>query len=319
MPLASPIGSGQGLKTREQVQIIIEQATVPVVVDAGIGVPSEAAAAMELGADCCLINTAIARAADPAGMAAAMRMGVEAGRKAFLAGRMPVLPYASRQQPGGRRRPVSPFPQPCLMLVTEPSPRLPSIVADAVDGGVDAVQWRENRGKGMGYNRAYADLVAALKERAPLIVNGNWETAVGLGARRIHLPEKSLPAGVVRHRIGARSIIGKSVHSVASAEGAAKQGVDYLIAGTIFASPSHPDIAPQGLEWLREVCAAVSIPVIAIGGVTPENAGECLAAGAAGVAVLSAIMRAADPRAAAQAFREALDAAPQPPILGEQE
>ena len=89
----------RGLKTREQVQIIIEQATVPVVVDAGIGVPSEAAAAMELGADCCLINTAIARAADPAMMAEAMRMGVEAGRKAFLAGRMPVLPYASASSP----------------------------------------------------------------------------------------------------------------------------------------------------------------------------------------------------------------------------
>ena len=66
MPLASPIGSGQGLKTREQMQIIIEQATVPVVVDAGIGVPSEASAAMELGASACLINTAIARASDPA-------------------------------------------------------------------------------------------------------------------------------------------------------------------------------------------------------------------------------------------------------------
>ena len=159
------------------------------------------------------------------------------------------------------------------MLVTEPSPRLPQIVGEALDGGVDVVQWRENRGKGMGYNRAYADLVAALKERAPLIVNGNWETAVGLGARRIHLPEKSLPAGVVRHRIGGRSIVGKSVHSVHGARQAVQQGVDYLIAGTIFASPSHPDIAPQGLEWLREVCAAVSIPVLAIGGVTPGNAG----------------------------------------------
>ena len=99
MPLASPIGSGQGLKTREQIQIIIEQATVPVVVDAGIGVPSEAAAAMELGADCCLINTAIACAADPARMAGAMRMGVEAGRQAFHAGRMPILPYASASSP----------------------------------------------------------------------------------------------------------------------------------------------------------------------------------------------------------------------------
>ncbi len=99
MPLASPIGSGQGLKTREQIKIIIEQARVPVVVDAGIGVPSEAAAAMELGADCCLINTAIARAADPAAMGEAMRLGIEAGRKAYQAGRMPVLDYASASSP----------------------------------------------------------------------------------------------------------------------------------------------------------------------------------------------------------------------------
>ena len=99
MPLASPIGSGQGMKTREQIQIILEQATVPVVVDAGIGVPSEASAAMEMGASACLVNTAIARAADPARMGAAMRMGVEAGRAAFLAGRMPVLPYASASSP----------------------------------------------------------------------------------------------------------------------------------------------------------------------------------------------------------------------------
>src|SRR5208282_2998443 len=72
MPLASPIGSGQGIKTREQIRIIIEQATVPVVVDAGIGVPSEAASAMELGAGACLVNTAIARAEDPGRMGLAM-------------------------------------------------------------------------------------------------------------------------------------------------------------------------------------------------------------------------------------------------------
>jgi len=99
MPLASPIGSGQGIKTRDQIKIIVEQASVPVVVDAGIGVPSEAADAMEMGASACLINTAIARASDPAGMAAAMRKGVEAGRDAFLAGRMPALPYASASSP----------------------------------------------------------------------------------------------------------------------------------------------------------------------------------------------------------------------------
>lgn len=99
MPLASPIGSGQGMRTLDAVRIIVEQAKVPVVVDAGIGVPSEAAQAMELGASACLINTAIARAHNPALMAAAMKMGVDAGRRAYLAGRMPVLPYASASSP----------------------------------------------------------------------------------------------------------------------------------------------------------------------------------------------------------------------------
>jgi thiazole synthase len=89
MPLASPIGSGQGLSTLDTIRIIIEQATVPVVVDAGLGVPSEAAAAMEAGADACLVNTAVAQASNPALMGEAFRFGVEAGRKAFLAGRIP--------------------------------------------------------------------------------------------------------------------------------------------------------------------------------------------------------------------------------------
>ena len=86
MPLASPIGSGRGLKTKEMIRIIIEQATVPVVVDAGLGTPSHACEAMELGADAVLVNTAIAVAEDPVAMAEAFRLGVEAGRKGFLGG-----------------------------------------------------------------------------------------------------------------------------------------------------------------------------------------------------------------------------------------
>lgn len=99
MPLGSPIGSGQGLVNREAIRIIVEQATVPVVVDAGIGAPSDAALAMELGADACLVNTAIAKADDPVAMGAAMGMGVTAGRMAYLAGRIPSLPYASASSP----------------------------------------------------------------------------------------------------------------------------------------------------------------------------------------------------------------------------
>jgi len=99
MPLGSPIGSGQGLVTQRQIELIIEHATIPVVVDAGIGAPSDAALAMELGADAVLVNTAIALAEQPAMMADAIRQGVEAGRKALQAGRIPRLPYASASSP----------------------------------------------------------------------------------------------------------------------------------------------------------------------------------------------------------------------------
>ena len=99
MPLGSPIGSGQGIVNLEAIKIIIEQATVPVVVDAGIGAPSDAALSMEAGADAVLVNTAIAQAEDPALMGEAMAEGVRAGRRAFLAGRIPVKAYASASSP----------------------------------------------------------------------------------------------------------------------------------------------------------------------------------------------------------------------------
>jgi thiazole synthase len=99
MPLGSPIGSGQGLQTLAQIRLIIENARVPVVVDAGIGVPSDAALAMELGADAVLVNSAVATANEPALMAEAMRLGVDAGRKAFMAGRMPRRGEAAASSP----------------------------------------------------------------------------------------------------------------------------------------------------------------------------------------------------------------------------
>ncbi|MEI8378059.1 MAG: thiazole synthase [bacterium] len=99
MPLASPIGTGQGIKTLENIKIIIEQANIPVVVDAGIGVPSDASLMMEAGADFCLINTAIAQAQDPEKMAEAFKLGVQAGRLAYEAGRIPMKSYASASSP----------------------------------------------------------------------------------------------------------------------------------------------------------------------------------------------------------------------------
>ncbi len=99
MPLGSHIGSNRGIRTRDAIQIIIEKATVPVVVDAGLGAPSHAAEALEMGADAVLVNTAIAVAGDPVAMADAFRKGVEAGREAFLAGIGRTLKTAEASSP----------------------------------------------------------------------------------------------------------------------------------------------------------------------------------------------------------------------------
>ncbi|PKB83294.1 MAG: thiazole synthase [SAR202 cluster bacterium Io17-Chloro-G9] len=106
MPLGSAIGSGQGIHTVEEIRIIIEQANIPVVVDAGLAVPSDAAKALEIGADAVLVNTAIAQAEDPAMMGEAFKLGVEAGRKAYLAGRIATRHYAAASSP------TSDVPQP---------------------------------------------------------------------------------------------------------------------------------------------------------------------------------------------------------------
>ncbi len=102
MPLGSPIGSGQGLNNLANIQIIIENATVPIIVDAGIGTPSEATMAMELGADGVLLNTAVAQSKNPEQMALAMNLGVQSGRLAYLAGRMEKKYYANPSSPSNQ-------------------------------------------------------------------------------------------------------------------------------------------------------------------------------------------------------------------------
>ena len=99
MPLASPIGSGQGILNPLNIRFILETVKLPIIVDAGVGTASDAAVAMELGSDGVLMNTAVACAKDPVKMATAMRLAVEAGRQAFLAGRIPKKPYANASSP----------------------------------------------------------------------------------------------------------------------------------------------------------------------------------------------------------------------------
>jgi thiamine-phosphate diphosphorylase len=113
----------------------------------------------------------------------------------------------------------------------------------------------------------------------------------------------------IRERYGEAIVLSHSVHSLEAALQAERDGADMLVLGTVFPSASHPGGPTIGLEGVREICAAVKIPVIGIGGITAQNAGDVIRAGASGVAVISAIFDAPDPRAAAAELRAAIDEA----------
>jgi thiamine-phosphate diphosphorylase len=201
---------------------------------------------------------------------------------------------------------------PLLMLVTERmrgDDELVRTVVAAVEGGVDLVQLRDKEAPPEELFRLAQRLHEAMAGRARLLINSS---ALGGGrppADGVHLPENGPPVAAARSVLGEAALVGRSIHSLATAVSAEAEGADYVVAGTVFASPSHPGQPPAGLEYLREICGHLSIPVLAIGGITPANAAACLRAGAAGVAVLSPVMRAADPEPVAAEYRATLDAA----------
>lgn len=196
------------------------------------------------------------------------------------------------------------------MLVTEPHANLLEIVTQAIAGGVNVVQLRAKD------NNAIFDLFDAawalntdMRGDVLLLINYWYWLVRKTDADGAHLPENCMfTLGGVRAN-QPEYLLGQSVHSVDQAIVSASGGADYLIAGTIFASQSHPDVAPQGLGFLHDVCASVALPTLAIGGITPARVAECIEAGAAGVAVLSPLMRAADPEAVAGEYWRALQEA----------
>jgi thiamine-phosphate pyrophosphorylase len=195
------------------------------------------------------------------------------------------------------------------MMVTQPSNNLPWIVSEALSGGVNMVQWRQKSGLGSGFNRAYAGVCAVVQDAAPLVVNTAWDRAQKLPIVNIHLPAKSATIAAARKIVGSRGLVGKSVHSVDEANKAEEDGADYIFAGTVFASASHPDIEPKGPALLEHLRHAITIPIIAIGGITAENLPVCINAGASGVAVLSPFFQTKQPCEVAKQYRTALEAA----------
>lgn len=196
--------------------------------------------------------------------------------------------------------------QPTLMLVTGPSREgsrpLEETVEAAVSGGVNAVLLRDKEAPAARLLETAKRLRLVTQGKARLLVHTNASVAREARADGWHCA-----AGALHPSPTPGLILGFSVHSVEEARRAASRGAEYLLGGAIFASSSHPERQPAGLETLSALCAATSVPVLAIGGVVPDNAAACLQAGSAGIAVLSPFMRAADPAAVARSYRSALE------------
>jgi len=152
------------------------------------------------------------------------------------------------------------------------------------------------------------ELVRGLRTSLPrsvlVLVNGDIQAAVQGGADGVHLPE-----GAARTVASRTMLCSRAVHSLEAAVRAERDGADLLVLGTVFASTSHPGEPTIGLDGVRAICGAVRLPVVGIGGITAENAGGVIGAGAgaSGVAVITAILDALDPHAAAAALRSAVD------------
>jgi thiamine-phosphate pyrophosphorylase len=184
-------------------------------------------------------------------------------------------------------------------------------IAMLVAAGVDWVQIRE---KDLPARQLAALVREALRRTRTvnstrILVNDRVDVALAEGAAGVHLGESSLPVhevkSLIRSRVSGRDIlVGVSCHSLESAKSAATGGADYIFFGPIFATPSKAAFGePQGVARLAEICGALTIPVLAIGGITLENAGACFRAGAAGIAAIRLFQDATDPAGVMQALR----------------
>ncbi|NIM20182.1 MAG: thiamine phosphate synthase [Candidatus Latescibacteria bacterium] len=181
----------------------------------------------------------------------------------------------------------------------------------AVSGGADAVQFRDKR---MG-TRKLVEAAAVLKRICansgiPLIINDRVDIAMAVDADGVHLGSDDIPIAVARKLLGPNKIIGGSAGTMEEALLAESEGADYIGFGHIYPTSSkEKPTRPRGLERLKEVCSAVEIPVIAIGGIALSNIEPVIRAGAFGVAVISAVCSRKNPEAATTALRRAIDRA----------
>ncbi len=186
---------------------------------------------------------------------------------------------------------------------------VPAVEA-ALDGGVDSVQVRDKGAAAAELHASALEIARLVRATdARLLVNDRVDVALAVRAHGAHLAARSLPPAVARSLLESWQLLGVSVHSVDAAVAAARAGADYVTFGHVFPTWSHPGEPERGIAALAAVVDAVDVPVLAIGGIDAQRVGDVLATGCAGIAVISAVLNADDPRAAAAALRSALDAA----------
>jgi thiamine-phosphate pyrophosphorylase len=165
-------------------------------------------------------------------------------------------------------------------------------IEQAAKAGVDWIQIREKDLSGRALAEMTASAIACAGSGTSILVNDRADVACALGAAGIHLSGRSLPPEEARRLVnyccaGKDFLVGVSAHSLEEAIQSERAGANYVIFGPVFATPSKADFGPpQGLQRLQEVSKRLTIPVLAIGGITTKNAAECLAAGAAGIAAI---------------------------------
>ena len=173
-------------------------------------------------------------------------------------------------------------------------------VESALKGGATCVQLREKQLGDAEFLQEAIEIHALCQQYGvPLFINDNVDVAVKCHAEGIHVGQDDMAALDARAKLGPDKLIGVSAHTVEEALLAEKQGADYLGVGAVFPTSSKSDVGEMSYETLKAICKAVSIPVVAIGGISGENVGKLAGSGICGVAVISAIYAAKDVKAAA--------------------
>ncbi|MCM8745587.1 thiamine phosphate synthase [Thermomicrobium sp. CFH 73360] len=206
---------------------------------------------------------------------------------------------------------MNPWTVPRLHLITDPVvcpfEQLCEWLPRLLQAGVDAVHLRAPGVAAGELLKVAAELRRLIVPPAVLLVNDRLDLALLCQADGVHLPEQGLPVWAARELLGRGRVVGRSVHSVEAARAAAAEGCDYLLYGNVYETASKPGAAARGLDALRAVVHATHVPIVAIGGITPDRVPAVVRMGAHGVAVIRGILAADDPVAAVRAYRRAMD------------